>query len=52
MIVKQLPTIDALLMVKVPDVTRNPCERGKKKGKRGKHWWRVVEPSSLFVFFL
>ena len=52
MIARQLPTIDALLMVKVPDVTQNRREQGKKYGKRGKHWWRVVEPSTLFVFFL
>ena len=50
MIVRQLPTIDALLMVKVPDVTRNRCERGKNMGKGESIG--VVEPSSLFVFFL
>ena len=44
-------TIDALLMVNVPDVTQNRCERAKHMGKKEKHWWRVVEPSTLFVFF-
>ena len=35
MIARQLPTIDALLMVNVPDVTRNRREQGKKSmGKR------------------
>ena len=52
MIARQLPTIDALLMVNVSDVTRNRREQGKKYGKKGKNWWRVVEPSTLFVFFL
>jgi len=30
MIARQLPTIDALLMVNVPDVTRNRLEQGEK----------------------
>ena len=51
MIARQLPTIDALLIVNVPDVTQNRCERGKNMGNNGKHWWKVVEPSTLFDLF-
>ena len=34
----------ALSVVNVPDVTRN---RQTNMGKKGNHWWRVVEPSTL-----
>ena len=51
MIARQLPTIDALLSVNVPDVTQNRCEPGKNMGNNGKHWWKVVEPSTLFDLF-
>ena len=31
--------------------TREIDANREKIGKKGKHWWRVVEPSTLFFFF-
>ena len=47
MIARQLPTIDALLIVNVPDVTQNRCERGKNMGKRDS-----IGSHLLFLFYL